>query len=312
MTGVLASVTSLAEAEIAFAAGADIIDLKDPVAGALGALPHDTIAAVVARLGGRCTLSATVGDLPMDPAILAAAVARTASLGVDIVKVGLFPGGDPIACLAALRPSPNGRGEGEGFGARPRAKESTASARGSLSTDAHTAPPQTHMRADARTPHPSLSRWERVVGPRVVAVMFADCDPDFALIEHAKAAGLIGVMLDTAAKRGGGLRQLLDEGRLSEFVERARAADLLTGLAGSLRLDDIPPLLRLRPDYLGFRGALCREGRSGVLDVDRLRAVCVAVRGAAAVSTATAAAGAHRAAHSRTFADPPTKVAKSM
>ena len=39
MTGFLASVTSAAEAEIVLAAGADIIDLKDPHSGALGALP---------------------------------------------------------------------------------------------------------------------------------------------------------------------------------------------------------------------------------------------------------------------------------
>ena len=33
----------------------------------------------------------------------------------------------------------------------------------------------------------------------------------------------------------------------------------MAGLAGSLRMDDINPLLALKPDYLGFRGALCHE-----------------------------------------------------
>ncbi|MBX6320509.1 MAG: hypothetical protein IRY94_01655, partial [Rhodospirillaceae bacterium] len=102
MTGFLASVASPAEARIVHDAGADIIDLKAPAAGALGALPAATIRAVVARLGRQACLSATVGDLPPQPALLAAAAARTAALGVDFVKVGLFPGGDAEACLAAL------------------------------------------------------------------------------------------------------------------------------------------------------------------------------------------------------------------
>ena len=39
MTAMLASVTGPEEAEIAIAGGADIIDLKDPAAGALAAAP---------------------------------------------------------------------------------------------------------------------------------------------------------------------------------------------------------------------------------------------------------------------------------
>jgi hypothetical protein len=35
---------------------------------------------------------------------------------------------------------------------------------------------------------------------------------------------------------------------------------MISGLAGSLRLADIPLLLPLAADYLGFRGALCEGG----------------------------------------------------
>jgi uncharacterized protein (UPF0264 family) len=73
-------------------------------------------------------------------------------------------------------------------------------------------------------------------------------------------AGCRGVMLDTADKRAGGLRRYLDDAALGAFVRRARDLGLLSGLAGSLRLDDVPPLLALQPDYLGFRGALCCAG----------------------------------------------------
>ena len=102
MTGFLASVISAAEAEIVLAAGADIIDLKDPHSGALGALPSPVIGEAVRTAAGRRTVSATAGDLPMQPRLIADAVARIAELGVDIVKVGMFPGGEPLACIAAL------------------------------------------------------------------------------------------------------------------------------------------------------------------------------------------------------------------
>jgi uncharacterized protein (UPF0264 family) len=76
-------------------------------------------------------------------------------------------------------------------------------------------------------------------------------------------------MLDTAHKNGKTLRHWRKEGELRQFVNRARAHGLLTGLAGSLRREDIAPLLAIEPDYLGFRGALCsRSKRNQNLDAE--------------------------------------------
>jgi (5-formylfuran-3-yl)methyl phosphate synthase len=47
---------------------------------------------------------------------------------------------------------------------------------------------------------------------------------------------------------------------LIKFILLASEQKLLCGLAGSLCIDDIEELNYLKPDYLGFRGALC-EGR---------------------------------------------------
>jgi (5-formylfuran-3-yl)methyl phosphate synthase len=261
MTGFLASVTSAAEAEIVLAAGADIIDLKDPHSGALGALSPPAIETAVRAVAGRRTVSATAGDLPMEPRRVADAVARIAGLGVDIVKVGMFPGGDPLACIAAL------------------------------------------ARAAAR-------------GTRIVAVLFADQGPDLAVIDRLHDAGIVGAMLDTADKHAGGLRRHLGDAVLAEFVMRVSRQGMLTGLAGSLGLADIAPLARHAPDYLGFRGALCKDGRTSTLDPERVRAVRAAIDQAAdyhpsAARIATAAAGAQRAAHSLVAGSPSTRLAKS-
>lgn len=102
MTLFLASVTGPEEAEVALAHGADVIDLKDPSQGALGALAPDVVRATVARIAGRRPASAVAGNLPMEPDVLKAAVAALADTGVDYVKVGFTSGPRAEACVRAL------------------------------------------------------------------------------------------------------------------------------------------------------------------------------------------------------------------
>lgn len=225
MTGVLASVDEVTSALWLAKTSVAIIDLKNPAHGALGALPIATIQNIVTRITKHKPLSATIGDLPLQPECILAACRDMAATGVDYVKFGVFPDGDPEACFAALRP---------------------------------------------------LTQR----GVRLVAVLFADIQPDFALIEAAAQAGLHGIMLDTCDKRRGSLLEHLPHARLREFVHLARHHGLLCGLAGSLRLSDIPALLPLQPDYLGFRGALCQgHQRSAALDPDAVQQVLRQVNG---------------------------------
>lgn len=230
MTAMLASVTTAEEAELALAAGADLLDLKDPGRGALGALPLATVRELVECFGDRATLSATAGDLEPQPAPVSRAARALLASGVDYVKVGLFPGPQQRDCLEALTPLAAG-------------------------------------------------------GGRLVIVLFADRAPDFGLLPAIRAAACAGVMLDTADKTRGRLTDHLDRQQLQAFVERARALGLLTGLAGSLARADIPRLLPLAPDYLGFRGALCRGGRGGRIDPAALAAVRAAIPQPRAVAT---------------------------
>ena len=94
MTGMLASVENLAEARVVLDAGVDIIDLKSPSAGALGALPVPVVREIVLAVNGSLPVSATIGDMPMFPQQVRAAVEAMADTGVDYVKIGFFPGGD--------------------------------------------------------------------------------------------------------------------------------------------------------------------------------------------------------------------------
>ncbi|QGM47496.1 (5-formylfuran-3-yl)methyl phosphate synthase [Methylocystis heyeri] len=95
---------------------------------------------------------------------------------------------------------------------------------------------------------------------RLVAVLFADLGPDFGVLDRLAEAGFEGAMLDTAHKGKGRLLDAMSVGVLAEFVGRCRALKLTAGLAGSLESPDVPRLLVMAPDVLGFRGALCAEG----------------------------------------------------
>ncbi len=55
--GWLASVTNADEARLALAAGADILDAKNPQAGALGALPMQAVLGIVEAADERATVS---------------------------------------------------------------------------------------------------------------------------------------------------------------------------------------------------------------------------------------------------------------
>lgn len=219
MTALLASVSNLHEAYTALDAAVDIIDLKQPATGTLGAVADTVACAVVKQVDGRIPVSATIGDLPTEAATVAWAVEQKAATGVDYVKIGLFGSGDLSTTLSALRPLA-GR------------------------------------------------------GIRLVAVLFADQGVDLTVLQMLSAIGFAGAMLDTAGKHAGGLRCHADDQLLSAFVRRCRSLGLLSGLAGSLGTADIAPLLKLSPDLLGFRGALCDRGeRTEALNCQALAAV---------------------------------------
>jgi len=100
----LASVQSLSEAKSLASCLPDILDMKNPSEGALGALNKAEVRQIVDWLDGRCLSSATIGDLPMEPKCIASAITNMAETGVDYVKVGLFADEKLASCLSQLTP----------------------------------------------------------------------------------------------------------------------------------------------------------------------------------------------------------------
>ncbi len=115
---------------------------------------------------------------------------------------------------------------------------------------------------DARPCLDALSQLSKD-GVKMVAVFFADAMPASVTVADIAAAGFAGAMLDTARKAEGRLTDIMGLARISAFVADARRHGLMTGLAGSLDAAAAAAIAPLRPDYLGFRGALCRAGNRG-------------------------------------------------
>lgn len=226
MTGMLASVNSVAEALLVLSLEVDIIDLKQPALGALGALEWLDVKQIVAAIAGRRPVSATIGDLPMQPEVIFNAVQLMAKTGVDYIKIGFFPGDDWLGTLKKLS---------------------------------------------------ELTSQKQAL----IAVLFADTQPDLTIMATLKASGFVGVMLDTMDKQQGSLTQVMSAEQLAQFVSQAKDLQLLCGLAGSLRLKDLPELIAYHPDYLGFRGALCQEhNRVGQLNQMAVRTIKQAMQAA--------------------------------
>ncbi len=234
MIRLLVSVRNAAEALLAADAGADLIDLKDPSAGALGGLPLSDIQTIVTALRVRpspqthpLTISATIGDHPVDEvAAICQRAAEVMACGVDLVKIGI----------------------------------DTASAGGADGEAAGLA----LVGALAALP----------MAAQVVPVFVADRGIPMPLVQAALHTNVFRIlMIDTADKRGGSLLWRLPEDRIAAFVRQVRAAGAACGLAGALRAADAPQLLVLAPDIAGFRTAVCAGDRSGPLDAGRVRSM---------------------------------------
>lgn len=210
MSGLLASVCSTDEAQLALRAYADIVDCKNPFEGALGALPPETIARIVRAVDGERATSATTGDDVRSPRRLIEAIHITADCGVDYIKFGLFDKASARPLIEAL--------------------------------------------PDVAAEH------------ALIAVCFADRYDPADMVDTLFESGIRGIMIDTADKGTGPLTSLWDLRRIAAFIDSVRNRGLLCGLAGRLGLDDIPGLLPLQADYLGFRSALCGGNRHHGID----------------------------------------------
>jgi uncharacterized protein (UPF0264 family) len=99
----LVSVADVAEARVAVEAGVDIVDVKNPAEGSLGAPAPGVIERVREIVPRERPVSAAIGDLPGLPGTAALAALGAARSGAAYVKVGLWGTSTADEAVAVLR-----------------------------------------------------------------------------------------------------------------------------------------------------------------------------------------------------------------
>jgi len=99
----LVSVADVREARVAVWGGVDIVDVKNPAEGSLGAPAPDMIARVRHTVPPERPVSAAIGDLPNLPGTAALAALGAARSGAAYVKVGLWGTSTEEEAVAVLR-----------------------------------------------------------------------------------------------------------------------------------------------------------------------------------------------------------------
>ena len=113
---------------------------------------------------------------------------------------------------------------------------------------------------------------------RMIAVAYADYSAVGSLgptdiLDVAAHCGIRGILLDTADKDGPGLTSLMTSAAIGALTASARERGLQVAIAGRLTIEDLRYVMAAGADVVGVRGAACDGGRSGCVDVARVRAL---------------------------------------
>ncbi len=99
-----------------------------------------------------------------------------------------------------------------------------------------------------------------------VAVLFASELLDINQITNFAELNYDGLMIDTIDKSNKCTLSILNNKLISKFVNECHNSDKFCGLSGSMSYKDIEYAMSFRPDFIGFRGALCSSSNRKYLD----------------------------------------------
>ena len=99
----LVSVVNRLEAVAAVQGGADVIDVKNPAEGALGAPAPAVISEICTNLNGQKPISVALGEFPGKPGAAALAALGAAHFQPDFLKIAFLPNAAPGEIVATLQ-----------------------------------------------------------------------------------------------------------------------------------------------------------------------------------------------------------------
>ncbi len=218
---VLVSPKDVEEAKAVIRGNADIVDVKNPKEGSLGAnFPWviRSIKELVEQEGGDgMKLSAAIGDFDYKPGTGALAALGAATAGAEYIKVGLL---------------------------KIKTKEEAIDLLSGIVKAVKDYDPT------KKVVSAFYSDYKRInsISPFEISAIGEAVDIDVA-------------MVDTGIKDGKTTLEFMTEEELKTFVSESKALGLMTALAGALKFEDIPAIKGINPDIIGVRGMVCGGNR---------------------------------------------------
>ena len=218
---VLVSPKDVEEAKAVIRGNADIVDVKNPKEGSLGAnFPWviRSIKELVEQEGGDgMKLSAAIGDFDYKPGTGSLAALGAATAGAEYIKVGLL---------------------------KIKTKEEAIDLLSGIVKAVKDFDPT------KKVVSAFYSDYKRInsISPLEISAIGEAVDIDVA-------------MVDTGIKDGKTTLEFMTEEELKTFVSESKALGLMTALAGALKFEDIPTIKRINPDIIGVRGMVCGGNR---------------------------------------------------
>ncbi len=217
----LVSPKDIEEAKAVIRGNADIIDVKNPKEGSLGANFPWVIRAIKELVekerGNGMEMSATIGDFDYKPGTASLAALGAASVGADYIKVGLFKIKTRQEAIDLLR----------GVVKAVKGFDPTKKVVSAFYSD--------YKRINSISP--------------------------FEITEIGKEVDIDVAMVDTGIKDGRSTLEFLSKDELKTFVAESKALGLDTALAGSITFEDLPVIKEINPGILGVRGIVCGGDR---------------------------------------------------
>ena len=225
---VLITVTSKSELTSILGLKIDIIDVKNPKEGSLGAPSIAVLRELVeiVRKNMKSEISVPIGDVPNLPGLISLAIFGVCNIGVDYLKIGLFGPKNVEDANLLLKEAKNAIDLSE---------------------------------SNAKLVVVGYADYRRMgcLNPLSIPEIAYKCEAEVA-------------MIDTLVKNGEKTTTLLNYQELANFTKTCHNLGLKAAIAGSLDASDIEIAYSAGFDVIGFRGAVCKKGRTSQLDPEKV------------------------------------------
>jgi len=104
---------------------------------------------------------------------------------------------------------------------------------------------------------------------QTVGVIFADKNLCIDDIYNVCKLDYDGLMIDTVAKSKNSTLDILSADFITTFIQGCQKVNKFSGISGSINQDNIEYAMQFKPDFIGFRGALCNSSQRKYIEIKK-------------------------------------------